>query len=81
MTNSINGLNNRLDVTEKRFSRSRGEKEEKNGTEAIYAKLLAKSFPRIINDTKLMTYQMTDLKAPVTPCRIYPKKLYLSTLR
>lgn len=29
MTISINGLNNRLDVTEKRFSRSRGEKGEK----------------------------------------------------
>lgn len=48
MTISINGLNNRLDVTEKRFSRSRGEKGEKWDTEAIYAKLLAKSFPRIM---------------------------------
>lgn len=78
MTNSINGLNNRLDVTEKRFSRSRGEKGEKWDRSNI-CKIIGYKFSKN-NDTKLMIYQQTDLKAPVTPCRIYPKKPYLSTL-
>ena len=41
MTNSINGLNNRSDVTEKRFSR----RKRVIRTEAIRAKLLASRFP------------------------------------
>ena len=41
MTNSINGLKNRLDITENRFSR----RKRVIRTEAIHAKLLASRFP------------------------------------